>query len=426
VESRSPKPTVALPGAPRPMRGWLALVLPGLGSMSAAMPALLLGPLASAVRQDFPFSSVFIGFGFAAFYLASALSTGIGGWLVGKLGSIYPLRIGLLFTAALAGVFAMADSAFYLVAAAAAAGVINGLLTAPINLMIMRLVKDRFRGLAFGVKVSGVPAAASVAAVGAWLTSEIGWNWRALYGCSAALSLSVAGLTFLLHARADRAAANTGALRDGPHLPAVHPSLSLVLLAVAGLLATSGTAIFPAFVVTGLEQHGVQPAAAAGLLALGAGLGIVSRVLVGGISDRWREPLRHLWTTGGMFVVAAASMLGLAFATTEVLLGIATVLGFAVGTGWPGLIHHAVIVTHPRSPAVATSWMQSGTYVGAVIGPLTFGLLADGASFTAAWSTCAGGLIAAAGALFLGVSLLHRKARATQPARDHAARLSSP
>jgi predicted MFS family arabinose efflux permease len=109
-----------------------------------------------------------------------------------------------------------------------------------------------------------------------------------------------------------------------------------------------------------------------------------------------------------MTVVGAASLAVLAVGGTEAVLVTATVTAFTVGWAWPGLIHYAVIATHPDTPAAATTYMQTGTFLGAVLGPFGFGLLAQNISFATAWSTSSAVLLAAAGFLALGVRSLKR------------------
>jgi hypothetical protein len=53
--------------------------------------------------------------------------------------------------------------------------------------------------------------------------------------------------------------------------------------------------------------------------------------------------------------------------------------------------------------------MQSGTFLGAVVGPSGFGLLAEYVSFTMAWSVAGVAAVMSAVLLALGVRSLERK-----------------
>jgi MFS family permease len=387
------------------------LVFPGLVAVIACMPVIALGPTAFAIRRDFELSISQIGFAYTAFFLASTLLTGIGGWLISRFSTLSIVRAGLLCSAALSAAMAFATSAAFIIALAIAAGAVNGLITPSINVLITRLVPLRLRGLAFGFKVAAAPAASALAALGAWATANMHTQWQVLFWANAGVGCAVVGGTLVLRKVGRAEVRRAGVGRPTVRLRANQP---LILLAIGGLLAGSGTGVLPAFLVEGLVDHGLSPGSAAGLLALGGWLGFVSRVVVGGLSDRWPKPLQHLRVVAIMTVVAAASLAVLAFGGGEAVLVAATVTVFTVGWAWPGLIHYAVIATHPDTPAAATTYMQTGTFLGAVLGPLGFGLIAQHVSFAAAWGTSSAVLLAAAAFLAFGVRYL-KQARAAAP-----------
>jgi predicted MFS family arabinose efflux permease len=66
-----------------------------------------------------------------------------------------------------------------------------------------------------------------------------------------------------------------------------------------------------------------------------------------------------------------------------------------------------VVWANPHAPAVATGITHTGTYVGAAVGPLLIGHLAERTSFTVAWwSTSA--MLGTAAILVLGVWVFGR------------------
>jgi MFS family permease len=384
------------------------LVFPGLVAVMAFMPVVTLGPMAFAIRSDFDLTVAHIGFAYTAYFLASSVLTSVGGWLISRFSTLVIVRIGLVCSAVLAAAMAFAGSAVHIVLLSIVAGTVNGLVTPSINVLITRLVPVHLRGLAFGIKAGAVPSAAALAALGAFAAASLQTPWQLLYWVCAGLGCTVFGLTTLLRSG------------DGGEPPArsahraasrVNSRGSLVLLSIGGLLGASGTAVLPPFIVDGLIHHNLEPGAAAGVLALSSCLGIVSRIVAGGLSDRWPAPLSHLVAVISMMLVAAASMAVLAFGAGEFLLIGATIAVFMIGWAWPGLIHYAVIATHADRPAVATSYMQSGTYLGSVLGPLGFGLLAHYVSFAAAWGVA--GITVLTATLFLTVGV--RRLRRSQP-----------
>ena len=79
------------------------------------------------------------------------------------------------------------------------------------------------------------------------------------------------------------------------------------------------------------------------------------------------------------------------------LLVLGTLIGFGGGWGWAGLLMFVVVRANPDSAAVATGIVNTGKYLGAALGPVLFGFLAEQVSFTVAWVVAAS-VIAVGGA----------------------------
>jgi predicted MFS family arabinose efflux permease len=93
---------------------------------------------------------------------------------------------------------------------------------------------------------------------------------------------------------------------------------------------------------------------------------------------------------------------------------LATPLAFGAGWAWPGLFNLSVVRRYPESPGAATGATQTGTYLGAGVGPLVFGMVVDANGFPMAWLGSA--TLLAAGALARAVG-----GRRSVPARLPAA-----
>jgi predicted MFS family arabinose efflux permease len=112
-----------------------------------------------------------------------------------------------------------------------------------------------------------------------------------------------------------------------------------------------------------------------------------------------------------MLVVGAVAFLVIATGNVALLV-IATPVAFGAGWGWPGLFNLAIVQANPDAPGAATGITQTGTYLGAMAGPLGFGWLADQAGFGAAWCAAAVAAAVAAAAMRVGRARV-RAARAT-------------
>jgi len=75
-------------------------------------------------------------------------------------------------------------------------------------------------------------------------------------------------------------------------------------------------------------------------------------------------------------------------------------LAVGAGWGWPGLYNLAVVRAYPLVAAAATGISQTGIYLGAAIGPILLGVVADTVGFSGLWlATTAIALISGAMAL---------------------------
>ena len=375
--------------------------------MLAMLPVLALGAIAFAIRPDLGLSTAEIGAIFSVFFLCSAVFAGAGGMLAARYPTSLVARVGVLSTSGAFVVLALAPGKPLFIGGCVLAGIVNGLLTPSLNLLITRLVPEKRRGLAFGIKVAASPAAASMAALGAYLIAVLGVSWRYLYWASAATGCVVFMFSF--------AFSSVDADHGYRHRTrrSMRPGRSLTFLGIGGLLGASGTAVLAPFLVEGLVAHGETPASAAVLLAIGGWLGIAARILVGAFSDRLPDPLLHLRATAVMLTAGCAGMVGLAVGGTHVVLVAATFVAFGLGWSWPGLLQHAAITTHPENPAAATGFMQTGTFLGALLGPLVFGIVAQQSSFSLAWIIAAASTAAGVAFLLASVRQLRRQSAST-------------
>ena len=90
-------------------------------------------------------------------------------------------------------------------------------------------------------------------------------------------------------------------------------------------------------------------------------------------------------------------------------------LAFGAGWAWPGLFNLAIVLANPASPAAATGVTQTGTYLGAVAGPLLFGFVAEHLSYGWSWTLAAVMSWMAAAAVWAGRGMLRRSRLTAAP-----------
>jgi cyanate permease len=144
---------------------------------------------------------------------------------------------------------------------------------------------------------------------------------------------------------------------------------------------------------------GIAEGTAGLLAALGSAASLAVRMSLGARADRRRD---YGYGTVVALLVAGAGGFALMAIHVPATFVVGAVTAFALGWGWPGLFNLAVVANHREAPAAATGITQSGIYVGASLGPLAYGLLADGIGYGAAWAAV--GATSLAGAMVMAVA----------------------
>jgi len=378
-----------------------AVAAGALSTVLASLPVFLLGGLAVLVRADLGFGELRLGLAVSLFFSVAAVSAVPAGRLVARLGARGSTSAAAAGSALALLLMAVAPSYPVLLAGLALAGVSNALAQIGTNEALGRVVPRRRQGLAFGIKQAAVPAATLLAGL-ALPALGLTLGWRAAFAGAALVAVG-----YLLLAPGAAAATRSPA-RDAPHGHRLPGRRALVVMAVAAALGSGSAFGLGAFLVLSAVRAGLTPGRAGLLLAAGSGLSVGIRLFVG-----WRADARdgrHLDLVVAMLGSGAIGM-GLLATGSSALLLPGTVLAFALGWGWPGLLNFAVVRLHPEAPGAATSVTQAGVFAGGALGPLVFGALVETWSYAAAWSGAGVALLVAALLMWRGHALARSDSR---------------
>lgn len=395
-----PLPTAA---DARPLAAVMAVVTAG------TLPVFLLGGLSVQVRADLGLGESALGLGIAAFFASASLTSAPFGRLAERLGPAPSMRLSAAASAACLLAISLFGRSLPAIALLLAAGGLSNSLAQPAaNLFVARTVPASRLGLAFALKQSAIPAGTLLAGA-AVPTLALTLGWRSAFGAGVLLALAAIALVPAGDAGAgpvERPAAGAAPFglapqRDGGRGP-------LVVLALAIGLGASAVASLGTFLVNAAVAAGMAEGRAGLLVSAGGAMTIASRLRAGRAADRRQGG--NLRVVAIMLVSGSAAYL--LFATGRVaLLVLATPLAFAGGWGWPGLFNLAVARAYPDAPGAASGVTQTGTYIGAVVGPLLFGSLAEHAGYAAAWMVASACSLAAAALMVTGRGLLRRGRR---------------
>jgi MFS family permease len=341
------------------------------------LPIFLTGALAVQLREDIGLTVGLLGSAFASYFAAAALLSAPLSRVSDRTGPGLALRIGLVvYMAAFLGIAGLAGSPLVLCSFIALGGFGTALTRTASSVLVAQNVAPRRHGLAFGLKHSSIPIGSLLAGLSVPVVGlTIGWRWA--YVIAAGLALVVLFAIPGPSRRMDRQS------------DAGHPDMSLRLLIVAALafsLGSFGASALGAYTVTSAVTAGMSVGSAGLLVAIGSLVGLSSRILVGLWSDR--RSGSQLDLVSWMLAAGTISFLMLATVNQWVML-VAVPFSFATGWAWLGSYNLAMVKLNPDAPGAAVGVAQTGGFIGAILGPIGLGLLADRFSFRIVWIAAA-------------------------------------
>ena len=383
--------------------GFSALVTASLLVTAAAnLSPTLVSALAVQIQDDLGIGAAEIGMTVSAFFFVGVLTSALSGRMVERIGPTAGLRLASAAAGAVLIVTGVLGRSWpALIALVAVAGLANSWAQPAANLYVARGVSNQRQGLALGIQKSGIPTASLMAGLAIpTIGLTIGWSWAFVLS-----GLFAFGVLLCVPAVAGPSAAAGG--NDTTTVPTARPRPDvpmrlLVAVACSTCLAAMGSMALSSFFVLSSVEIGIAEAVAGILLMAGSVVGIASRLVMGASADRASvSPLRML---SAMFAVASLAFVGLSTGSKAMLFA-AMPFAFATSFAWPGLFHLAMVRSNPSAPGAATGITMTGSFTGAVCGPLLFGLLVEAAGYGWAWgftaitSAAAAAVMAATGRL---------------------------
>lgn len=391
---------------------WTILALATLAQTGASLLAQGVPTLAVFYQADYGLSRAQVGLFAATINIGGLSAIALAGRAVDRVGEGRVIGVTGILLGLTAMTLGLAPD--YRVAAAILwmAGVWQSASTPAGGKAIMSWFPQRDRGLAMGIRQTGIPLGGMLAAL---LLTPIALksNWRfaiAAGGVACALVAALAWWKYRDPPEVPAQAPRVANLRADPPSPAadsfwallVHPGI--VAASATGLMLVWGQwAILTYLVLYLTERLSFSIPLAATCLAAAQFGGALGRVTWGYVSDRVfqgrRRPVIVLlgWLGGGLIAAQALLRPDL---PDLVVIGLAAAAGLCM-IGWHGL--HITLITELAGPAragtalgISLSWIQ----VGIISGPPLFGWLVDATgSYRLAWVALGAVLAASTGLL---------------------------
>ena len=371
---------------------WRGVAPALVATIVAMLPSFLTAALVVQIGLDTGLTLTGLGMIISLFFGMAALVSPTAGRLSERTGWANGLRISTLLSALALGTIGWFGTSVVVIGLSLGlAGVASALTQTAANLTIARCVVPSRHGWVLGIKHACVPAAMFLAGLAVpTLALTVGWRWA--FRVAAVLAVVTAAFIprreqlYTLTPQPKPIDTSAGKPSTPMHL--------LIVLAVAVGLGIGALDPLGSFFVGYSVSIGVEEQVAGVLLAIGGFCGIIARLVAGRLIDRMAQAdftaIASMMTAGalGIVILNLGGYLGL-------LIG--GFIVFTAGWGWSGLFTFAVVKDNPEAPAAAWGVAQTGKFLGAAIGPLVFGIVADRVSFDAAFWMATVALLTAAG-----------------------------
>ena len=368
-----------------------AALLASAVTVVCVLPTFLVGAMAVQISTELALSTSTLG-------LAIGISRGSGagasaplGRLADRIGTVWSLRLAMVIAALSSlGIFLTVVGVKSLVAWLVVAGSANALGQPAANRLLARVVRPGRLGAAFGVKQSAPPAALMLAGFCVPLVAlTAGWRWAFFLGAAAA------GLVILAVGRRPSEAARS------PRVSVVErvSRRETAIYTVAFGFGTAASSAATAFYVASAVASGTSPSTAGLILAVASCAAVLARLISGWGCDRMATG--HLRMCAYMLGVGCVGYAFLAVGNPN-FAAMGIIVALAGSWGFNGVFWFALVRAYSAVPGAITGALAPGGLLGAAVGPIAFGYLAEHATYETAWMVAGVMSAMAAWAMVLG------------------------
>jgi sugar phosphate permease len=358
---------------------WIVLLASSLVQTVASFGNQMISPLAPFLVQDLQLARKDVGLLVTAAYLGGVLVLVVAGSLSDRFGVRALFLVGMTLAGVPLALGSAAPTYFWLLLPMVLYGIGNGFALPPTTRAIVEWFPTRRRGVAMGIKQTGVALAGMICGlIVPPLGEAVGWRGTILV--LGALTVLAGLISWALYR--DRPDDATGPARAArPGLSTVIRNRSLLLLSGVTFLYAGVQLSLAGFMVLFLtEKVGMGIAEAGAMLALAQAGGIVGRIGWGVVSDVVFGGRRKI-VMAIFSVMAAVSSVVLAMTgpeTPRIVLLVTLVVAGVSAIGWNGInMLFVAEIAGRRASATAAGLNLTCSYLGIMVGPPIFGYLVD-------------------------------------------------
>lgn len=346
-----------------------------------SMCLLTLPVVGPAVAQALGLTPAYLGVYIATAYVAAMTASLLSGGAIKRFGAIRCSQAGVLFCAAGLALSSVA-SLWSVALGAVLIGFGYGPITPSSSHLLAISTPAHRMSFVFSLKQTGVPLGGALAGIVVpGLSSVLGWQAAFLVVAAAGLLCAVAIQPLCASLDADRDPTRKisfGAGLTGP-LKLVFSQRSLTVLAGVSFLFSIAQLSLTTYMVTFLfEDLSISLVAAGAILAASQAAGVGGRLLWGYLADRYLGSTRMLSILSVVIILCAVITPFLGMLGSNLLIWVVLAVFGSSAIGWNGVYLAEVARQAPKGQAgIATAGTLSMTFLGVVVGPPVFGVIAS-------------------------------------------------
>lgn len=345
------------------------------------MSLLTLPVVAPLVADTLNVSTVLVGLYIAIAYMAAMFSSLISSGAVRRFGAIRTSQLGLVLCA-IGLLFSVLPYLPFTVLGAVLLGIGYGPITPASSHLLIRSTSPERLSFVFSIKQTGVPLGGLLAAVIVPGLAELTtWQSAVIIVAISCIVCAVIVQPFCKVLDNDKDLKQKISFGNGLSEPLqmVFKMRSLQALAAVSFLFSIVQLSLVTYIVTCLHEDMEISLVSAGLLAAVAqGAGVWGRIQWGYMSDRYLGSVKALILIAVIIGICSALML-ISASWPILLLGFLLLIYGFCAIGWNGVYLAEVARQAPKGKAsIATGGTLSITFLGNVLGPPAFGLIASG------------------------------------------------
>jgi len=363
----------------------------------AISPLYFYGALSVQITEGLAYKASLHGLGATSFYLVAAVFAISLGKKTDQLDPVLTLRLALIMTFVSNLGITFSNSLAMVCLSLAIGGFGNALATPGIAQLVRERIELSKQGLAYGFKQSATGLPTLIGGLAIPFVATDG-QWRYVFAFGAIFSLGI-----LL--RLNKGSSSESNFQKSENSNQQFEKLKSAYTTEVKLIAISfaiGAAVgagLITFLPLSIAEVGLSATETSRALVLASVCSLIARFIVLLYMDRTSIDAIKICIV--MMVIGAIGLFGLSTMETN-LITIASVVSYAFGWGWIGLITYKMLRISDRNLGANIGLVQFAAAIGSITGPLALGVVYEISGFALMWQVSAFGLILSL--LFLVIS----------------------